>query len=261
MDMLATCPVEVLTAIFLHVSDDDLLRNCRPVCRLWRALIDGQSLWKRRAERRAGCVIARWKSIDGPPIHFYRTIAIKNPFGRNLVANASGESGDLRHWTVVSSSGDGWKVEKPPNGSLPLTTVEGLEGKVTSCFATSYAECRKLQLIDLWREGCTNDIIEGLEPRIHVCEWYAARFDCACRYNLVVKLFDSTNSTVLDEFTFEHEEPQWTGNAWSKVEHTFKFLRGVRYVHFEHAGVDRQFWAGHFGSKMSNATVRLHVVD
>jgi len=32
---------------------------------------------------------------------------------------------------------------------------------------------------------------------------------------------------------------------------------GVRYIKFYHGGMDTQFWAGHYGSKMSGASVKL----
>lgn len=33
--------------------------------------------------------------------------------------------------------------------------------------------------------------------------------------------------------------------------------QGLRYIVFEHEGVDTQFWAGHYGSKMSGGVVKL----
>lgn len=34
---------------------------------------------------------------------------------------------------------------------------------------------------------------------------------------------------------------------------------GVRFIKFYHGGVDTQFWAGHYGSKMSGACVKLMI--
>ena len=38
-----------------------------------------------------------------------------------------------------------------------------------------------------------------------------------------------------------------------------QYGRGVRFVVFYHGGVDTQFWAGHYGSKMSGACVKLRI--
>jgi hypothetical protein len=34
---------------------------------------------------------------------------------------------------------------------------------------------------------------------------------------------------------------------------------GVRFIKFYHGGMDTQFWAGHYGSKMSGAFVKLRI--
>ena len=42
------------------------------------------------------------------------------------------------------------------------------------------------------------------------------------------------------------------------MEHFFRnYGVGVRYVKFEHDGQDTQFWAGHYGSKITGSTVKL----
>lgn len=43
-----------------------------------------------------------------------------------------------------------------------------------------------------------------------------------------------------------------------QVEYTFSnYGRGVRFIEFKHEGKDTQFWAGHYGSKMSGAVVKV----
>lgn len=89
-DVPSLCP-ELLMEILSRVSDNDLITKCRLVCKQWQSIIDDNSLWKLKAIRR-GCVIPKLRSPDGHiPRHFYRRIAIENPFGRNLVKNPCGK--------------------------------------------------------------------------------------------------------------------------------------------------------------------------
>jgi len=45
-----------------------------------------------------------------------------------------------------------------------------------------------------------------------------------------------------------------------QVSHVFQnYGPGVRFIRFFHGGMDTQFWAGHYGSKMSGACVKLMI--
>jgi hypothetical protein len=45
-----------------------------------------------------------------------------------------------------------------------------------------------------------------------------------------------------------------------QVSHVFhNYGPGVRFIKFYHGGIDTQFWAGHYGSKMSGACVKLMI--
>jgi F-box associated region. len=45
-----------------------------------------------------------------------------------------------------------------------------------------------------------------------------------------------------------------------QVSHVFQnYGPGVRFIKFYHGGMDTQFWAGHYGSKMSGACVKLMI--
>lgn len=250
---------ELLTEILSYVPDGDLVHRARLVCRQWRLVVDEPGLWKRKAQRR-GCRLPHTGTRGAGhawPQHTYRNIAVKNPFGRNLIRNPDGKQGVLVEWQSKHTSRHGWKIEDPPAGADSLETVDELQGRCTSCWATTYYPCEKWQVVDLATEGCSEEMMAALRPDIYISEWFAARFDCGSKYRLRVQLQDGDNK-VLDRFKFDHEEPQWTGSRWTKVEHTFKRPpSSVRYVHFFDAGEDTQFWAGHYGSKMTGATVRL----
>lgn len=34
---------------------------------------------------------------------------------------------------------------------------------------------------------------------------------------------------------------------------------GIRFIKFYHGGMDTQFWAGHYGSKMTGACIKLKI--
>lgn len=43
-----------------------------------------------------------------------------------------------------------------------------------------------------------------------------------------------------------------------QIEHRFEnYGQGLRRISFVHGGRDRPFWAGHYGSKMARATVKV----
>lgn len=47
-----------------------------------------------------------------------------------------------------------------------------------------------------------------------------------------------------------------------QFEHEFKnYGKGLRKIKFSHGGQDTRFWAGHFGSKMAGACIKLEVPD
>lgn len=246
---------DILNDILAYVPKHDLVKNCVLVCRLWKSVLDAQTIWKLKCVRENIPFPSR---VVGLPRHFYRRLCFKNPFGRNLIKNPCGDD-KLRHWIFKQSGGDGWTVETPPEGVDPLIEIPELRN-VGSCFATSYAECIKYQTVDLIAEGCLEETLDKMQPKIMVSDWYAARFDCACRYQLEVVLLDKDKQEMKSFCHGPIDEQQWVGKQWHKVEHSFQgYGPGLRYVFFQQLGHDLQFWAGHYGSKMTASTVRVLV--
>ena len=102
------------------------------------------------------------------------------------------------------------------------------------------------------------DLIEKLAPEIEVKENYTERFDCASEYGLKVYLVGS-DFTVKDKFVFSETMPQWGDAKWKLVQHSFKVKYPVRYLIFYHYGKDRQNWAGNYGIKMTNGSVKITI--
>lgn len=242
---------DVLIHILSFLPPSDLLKSCSRVCRQWKQLIDGHTIWKRKCQR-DGKTIPKY-NFKTIPEHFYRNIYVNNPYGRNLLRNPCGAE-SMASWTITASDGDGWTVESEPQGADPVPPEAG----GVSCFATSYMLCEKHQTIDLIKEGINEELLDEVHPPIAVGEWHAARFDCGSTYVLVVTLLDEKQAKI-DAFEYgPYTEGQWTGRAWTKVEHVFRdYKPGVRYIGFQHCGKDTQFWAGHYGSKMTGGYVRF----
>ncbi|VDN21349.1 unnamed protein product [Gongylonema pulchrum] len=129
--------------------------------------------------------------------------------------------------------------------------------------------------------------LDEFRPPITVSERYNCRHDCASTYTLYVELMrddhrDFTNieelqnvrreifnvgvdfggnhlgsdATTPSSITRIRRMQSSTDALWQKIEHTFEnYPKGTRYVVFEDAGCDDQFWAGHYGSKMAKATI------
>nr|CAD7261800.1 unnamed protein product [Timema shepardi] len=247
-------PEEVLIILLSHVDHKTLL-NCRQVCKLWRELVDG-SVWKEKF-RREGRSYHSFRAIASSrklPWYAYYWIFHKDPFGRNLIKNGCGQN-KFSHWTIHSNGGNKWDVERTPLGCEPVPSEVGAD----SCFVTSYQLCSKQQLVDLRVEGVPPQIMDELKPCITVSEWgeYAGRFDCSCVYEMHIKLLNSHRSP-LEEYQQQKSMHAGENVDWRKISNTFNnYKNGVRYVLFHHGGVDSQFWAGHYGSKMTGARVEL----
>ncbi|GIY68741.1 hypothetical protein CEXT_741901 [Caerostris extrusa] len=243
----------LLIEIFSFLPSKDLLRNSRLVCKEWRDIIDGHSVWKLKCERERKNIPAI--AFEKIPDHYYRKIYLHDPYGKNLILNPHGE---LRfdEWTIDADGGDGFSVEDPPGGADPVPQEVGSK----SCFATSYYPCIKHQVIDLFDQGVSKEVLQRKSTKIQIGEWHAARFDCASNYHLHVQLFDEAYKESEDlnhVCDFQYREPQWTGKEWHLFTRTFENVGNIRYVSFQDSGHDLQFWAGRYGSKMTGAFVKI----
>ncbi|TEA33510.1 hypothetical protein DBR06_SOUSAS3910061 [Sousa chinensis] len=239
-------PESILLEVFTHLPARQLLLNCRPVCSLWRDLIDLVTLWKRKCLHE-GYVTEDWDQSVADWKVFYFLCNLR----RNLLRNPCAEE-DMRAWKIDSNGGDQWKVESLPGAH----GTDFPDPKVKKYFATSYEMCLKSQLIDLKAEGYWEELLDKFRPDIVVKDWFAARADCGCTYHIRVQLA-SADYIVLASF----EPPpmtvhQWNDARWTEVSHTFSdYPPGVRHILFQHGGKDTQFWAGWYGPRVTNSSI------
>ncbi|KAL8211978.1 UNVERIFIED_CONTAM: hypothetical protein K2H54_032524 [Gekko kuhli] len=100
---LSLLPQELLVLILSWVPGRDLVTRGRLVCRQWRDLIDGPTLWKLRGGRdpsQREALEAAMEAARRCPRMEWARVGILQPFGRNLVRNPRGE-GSCRRTLLV----------------------------------------------------------------------------------------------------------------------------------------------------------------
>ncbi|XP_032249483.1 F-box only protein 6 isoform X2 [Halichoerus grypus] len=200
-------PENILLELFTHVPAHHLVLHCRPVCSLWRDLIDLVTLWKRKCLRE-GFVTEDWDQPVADWKIFYFLCSLR----RNLLRNPCAEEG-MTSWQIDSNGGDHWRVESLPGDH----GTDFPDSKVKKYFVTSFGMCLKSQLVDLKAEGYWEELLDTFRPEIEVKDWFAARADCGCAYHIRVQLV-SDNYIVLASF----EPPpviidQWNNAEWTEA--------------------------------------------
>ncbi|XP_054935298.1 F-box only protein 17 isoform X4 [Physeter macrocephalus] len=229
---LDALPPELLVQVLSHVPPRALVTRCRPVCRAWRDVVDGPTVWllqlarDRSAEGRALYAVAQRcppNSEDKKefPLCALARYCLRAPLGRNLIFNSCGEQG-FRGWEV-EHGGNGWAVEKN------LILVPGAPSQ--TCFVTSFESlihlecdvrfpladptgsrgwCFKRQLVDLVMEGVWQELLDSSQIEICVADWWGARENCGCIYRLRVRLLDMYENEVVKFSASPNPVLQWT---------------------------------------------------
>ncbi|XP_049631373.1 F-box only protein 6-like [Suncus etruscus] len=240
-------PEDILLEVFDYLPARQLL-CCRPVCSMWRNLIDMVTLWKRKCLREGFLTkegdqtVADWKI-------FYFLHSLHH----NLLQNPCAEEG-LDSWQIDENGGLEWNVE-----TLPRDYGENFpHSGVTKYFVTFYMMCLKSQLVDLKAKGYWDELLDHYRPDIVVKDWFAPRGDCGSTYIFRVHL---TSKKLIPLASFELKPltiPQWNDAKWREVSYTFSdYPPGVRYIFFQHGGHDTQGWAGWYGPHVTNSSVTV----
>ncbi|XP_044625608.2 F-box only protein 44 isoform X3 [Equus asinus] len=241
-------PENILLELFTHVPARQLLLRCRLVCSLWRDLIDLVTLWKRKCLRE-GFITEDWDQ----PVADWKIFYFLRSLHRNLLHNPCAEEG-FEFWSLDVNGGDEWKVEDLSRDQRK----EFPNGQVKKYFVTSYYTCLKSQVVDLKAEGYWEELMDTTRPDIEVKDWFAARPDCGSKYQLCVQLLSSAHAP-LGTFQPDPATIQQKSDAkWREVSHTFSnYPPGVRYIWFQHGGVDTHYWAGWYGPRVTNSSITI----
>ena len=250
-------PEEVLVAILSFCPDHFLINTASYVCKKWRDISRGQTLWRLKCQR-GGVTIP-----DELPVEYrdYRKLYKSNVFGRNLLKNWDAGEG-LKHWMFRGEpchANSGIVTEdSTPRRSYGSEPLSELDLGAAKCWAFSYWLERLMQQVDLIKSGLTPEILDDLQPPITVSVWTAARRDCASQYSLTVTLLGDVGADILAQFEDSREVGQWDDNSWVKISHTFRsYGKDVRRLNFVNSGKDKQFWAGNYGPKVGCPSVRV----
>nr|XP_042128448.1 F-box only protein 44 isoform X6 [Peromyscus maniculatus bairdii] len=204
-------PENILLELFTHIPARQLLLRCRPVCSLWRDLIDLVTLWKRKCLRE-GFITEDWDQ----PVADWKIFYFLRSLRRNLLHNPCAEANErtkaqrrketclwshsplllelkgFEFWSLDVNGGDEWKVEdlsKDQRKEFP-------NDQVKKYFVTSYYTCLKSQVVDLKAEGYWEELMDTTRPDIEVKDWFAARPDCGSKYQLCVQLLSSAHAPL-----------------------------------------------------------------
>ncbi|XP_025202011.1 F-box only protein 27-like isoform X2 [Melanaphis sacchari] len=236
----------------------------RLVCKRWQELIDAY-VFQEKASRENKFVnngkgYYSFSKIDSNnirklelPWYVFHVICKYDPFNRNLVKNHCGQNAFM-HWSITNDH-NWWTIEENPQGAPLLPDDPDFDGH-TSCFVSTYRLCSKRQKIIFKNYGLNDIMMKTLQPEILVSEWYTGRFDCGCKYALRATVHDG-NDKLIEQHNYSDVLPQWEANIWTKASHSFKNQSNASYLILYHSGVDTQYWAGHYGTKISGSVVKV----
>ncbi|XP_072305188.1 F-box only protein 6-like [Eucyclogobius newberryi] len=236
-------PLEIVEEIFHNLPHDRVIQHCRLVCKQWKEVVDSESLWRERCRREG--LLPRDVTRTPDDWRMYYVLCKKR---RNLLKNPKAE-GKFKYWRILENGGDRWKIEdvmeQHPNANVQKN------------FVTSYQMCLMSQEINLTSEGYNSSFMDRFQPPIKITDWYAARWDCACKYIIKVELLDE-NKRCLQKFEPAAVDLDQGENQWYQTTHVFtNYGPGVRYLNFVHGGKDRQFWAGWYGVRVTDSSVEV----
>ena len=256
-DPVTYFPSEVVFRIFSLVPEYDLLRNCQLVCKRWRSVITDPYLWQSKIALTSK-VSSRLFELGAELKLDWAKLYMK-VINKNLL-NCFDKKRQLSlsPWQIIKNGGDCWCVEDMAIKDDKTQLIKE-NGGSKSNYATSYGLCTRRQIVDLVAAGLHPEILDKLQPTIEASEWYAARWDCGSTYWVRVTLLDAKKKKIVED-AFEDTTPQWAGGekGWCKYSYSFSsYGPGVRYVEFWDQGKDTQFWAGHYGSKMAGAVIKV----
>ncbi|XP_061456621.1 F-box only protein 2-like isoform X1 [Rhineura floridana] len=246
---MESLPEPLLVQILAYLPAVELLLVCRLVCSQWKNLIDGATLWLLKCQQEG--LVGEDAAEEGA--ENWQMLYFLHRRKRNLIKNPDGEEG-LEHWVDVENGGDGWKIEDLPGDF----GKEFPSDEVHKYFVSSFDWCNKSQVIDLRAEGYWEEIMDTIQPKIVVRDWYAARCDAGCLYNLKVQLLSETEEVVAEFASDTIAVPQDNEGEWTEITHTFAdYGPGVRFVRFEHGGQDTVFWKGWYGARVTHSSMTI----
>ncbi|GAB0493712.1 hypothetical protein MMPV_004997 [Pyropia vietnamensis] len=154
---------------------------------------------------------------------------------RNLVVNPAAANG-MVGWVSLSRSASHWSTERadlPPASSTTRTN-----------WVSTYYTCVMAQVVDL-----RASVRHPGTAAVSVSAAFAARSDCESWYQLDAALHDERGRMVASASTGEMTAP---ADCWERTGVVVGPHPTARYALVCLAGADRRFWAGRYGSKVTD---------
>uniref|UniRef100_A0A8C5QFD3 F-box protein 2 n=1 Tax=Leptobrachium leishanense TaxID=445787 RepID=A0A8C5QFD3_9ANUR len=241
---MESVPDDVLVRILAGLPAEELVLVCRLVCNQWKNIVDGADLWQMKCHQ---------EGFDEMETGNWKTVYFLKKRKKNLIKNPCGEEG-FEFWDEIQNEGDGWNIEELPGDCGMEFPTEGVQ----KYYASSFEWCSKSQLIDLLQEGYCEELMDVEQPHIMINDWYAARSDAGCLYELCVQLLSDTRDVMTEYKSEIITIPQDTDGGWNQLSHTFSgYGPGVRFIRFQHGGQDAVYWKGWFGVRVTNSSVTI----
>lgn len=130
-------PEEVICDILSYIPPQEILKLTL-VCKKWCNIIKSQIFWMKIYNRHYP------KKAKKLPWYVYYCYFTTDNF-LNLLKNGNGQD-RYNHWKIIKNYGNKFKIENVPCGSDPLPSGVPEFNGCTSCFATSYQSCNKIQV-------------------------------------------------------------------------------------------------------------------
>ncbi|XP_045127924.1 F-box only protein 27-like [Portunus trituberculatus] len=260
-DLTLLLPTEMCEEIFLYVPAIDLVTSASRVCKNWYHLLRNRNFWLRKVKREGfqfSAVTEKRLTEEkdlSKALHILQGLSCHLlGLNTNLIQNPSGQDG-LKKWHV-QHGGNGLDVENPPIGSNLIPEEAGLP--TSHCFVSSFTPCIRTQLIKLKDHNLQPWMMDILQPKIEVSEWVSARFDCAARSTMKVKIFGS-GIPVNYKQNWSSSNDGVERMEWYKMSFVADYEEGLHSIKFTNTSTDEQFWAGHYGAKTAGSSVVLKI--
>jgi len=166
-----------------------------------------------------------------------------NPFKGNLLKNPC-FTGSTHPWEIIYR-GDYILESTGQGGCKPFPEEAGCDAN-TRAVVTSYTWFKREQSIPLSKVPKMKRLFELYDVYAVWSVWIAPRFDCSSEYKAYI------NSELLSEVSLP------AGREWQYHTESVK-VDNMKELKYSEQGKDRQFWAGHYGVKILNPTVRLRL--
>jgi hypothetical protein len=163
-------------------------------------------------------------------------IVLIPPGGPNWIRNPSGEAGDIQHWTPQQPR-LAWKVETDED-----------DGRATN-FVSTYHPCIMSQSVSLVQYVTDPDAVT-----IEVSARFKGRTDCPSMFRLIATRLDGRGRTIEQRDTGALAAP---ADAWERTSLILSPHPGTHTIVLTAVGQDSMFWAGNFGSKVKDCSVRV----